>query len=233
MNEIKNEEIDCTITSPPYGRLKKYGTENENIGNFSGDLQVEMLSKVFKEVYRTTKDGGFCCINIGEYIDKFGMFLYPFQAKLTLSMIDTGWKYFRNIIWNKKNNTAQIIGDTKTNNHYFLGTEPILIFRKFINYNKNTKGANVEQELRLNVWDIAPYIKKEDEHIAIYPKELVRRLMILYSKEKDFILDPFLGSGTTLEVAKELNRNGYGYEIVEKYYDLAKNKLNEEQKRLI
>ena len=227
MEDIENNTVDLIITSPPYGKLKDYSQDANQIGMYEGDTAISMLSRVFLECYRVMKDGAFICINIGEYCDIKG-FLYPFQAKLTLMMIDLGFKYFRNITWNKKTRTWQLIG--KGPYLYFLATEPILIFRKCEFYElsddeKTNKIKEIETLLKLNVWDIEPYNKKEDEHIAIYPEELVKRLILIYSKEGDIVLDPFTGSGTTLKVANELKRNSIGYEICKEFKNQITNKI--------
>lgn len=83
-------------------------------------------------------------------------------------------------------------------------------------------------EYTKQIWNIA-IVNRGDlaygKHSAIMPEEIVKRLIRLYSFENDVVLDPFAGSGTTLKVAKELNRNYIGYELYSEYIKLINEKL--------
>ncbi len=78
-----------------------------------------------------------------------------------------------------------------------------------------------------NLWHIAPVPPNIIEHPAPYPEEIPYRLIRLYSYPGDLILDPFVGSGQTLKVARHLERSYVGYEIIEKYVELAKRRIEE------
>ncbi len=80
-------------------------------------------------------------------------------------------------------------------------------------------------EWRNSIWEIKPESSKRTKHVAPFPMELPRRLITLYSFESELVLDPFLGSGTTLRAAKLLNRKGIGFEHDAKYFELAKRNL--------
>ena len=231
MKELPDEIVNLTVTSPPYGTIKDYSEDTEQIGNFKGDLQIEKLKEVFKEVYRLTKDGGFCAINIGEYIQEEG-YLYPFSAKLTLMMIEIGFKYIRNIIWKKPSSQQNIF--SKFKHHYNMDTEYIIIFRKQTFFKEEEEKRDYsDKELLHNVWNIQPNTRtSEDDHIAIFPEELPKRIINLYSKEGDIILEPFTGSGTTINIAYKLQRHSIGYEINKEYCKLIINNINPKQKRL-
>ena len=86
-------------------------------------------------------------------------------------------------------------------------------------------------EYTKQVWDI-PIPNKGDmaygEHAAIMPEEIARRCVRMFSYVDDIVLDPFTGSGTTLKVAKELQRRYIGYEIYEHYHDLISQKLQQD-----
>jgi len=227
MLELPDEIIDLTITSPPYGKIKDYSEDKEQIGNYEGDLQIEKLREVFKEVFRITKDGGFCAVNIGDYTEEKG-YLFPFTAKMVLMMIDIGFKFIRNISWKKPASAQHMF--QKFRHHYILDTEPILIFRKQTFFEEEKERRDfADKELLHNVWNITPYSKKEDEHIAIFPDELVKRLITIYTKEGDVVLDPFTGSGTVLDVAFKLNRHSIGYELNKDYCLKATEKISPQQ----
>ncbi len=78
-----------------------------------------------------------------------------------------------------------------------------------------------------NVWHIAPVPPDYIDHPAPFPEEIPFRLITLYSYPNDLVLDPFAGSGQTLKVARWLNRQYVGYEIIEKYVDLCRRRVNE------
>jgi len=80
---------------------------------------------------------------------------------------------------------------------------------------------------RNSVWNVAPEKASQVGHIAPFPLEIPSRLITLYSFENEIVLDPFLGSGTTLRAAKILNRKGIGFEHSEKYFELAKRNLSQ------
>lgn len=78
-----------------------------------------------------------------------------------------------------------------------------------------------------NVWHIAPVPPDYIDHPAPFPEEIPFRLITLYSCPNDLVLDPFAGSGQTLKVARWLNRQYVGYEIIEKYVELCRRRINE------
>jgi DNA modification methylase len=77
------------------------------------------------------------------------------------------------------------------------------------------------------MWDIPSYrvSGKNKVHVAGFPMELCDRVIKTYSKEGDIVLDPFVGSGNSCLSAKKLNRNFIGFELSEKYYNTAKQRL--------
>lgn len=79
-----------------------------------------------------------------------------------------------------------------------------------------------------NVLHLAPETGNKS-HSAVFPKSLPAWFIKLFTKENDWVLDPFLGSGTTLKVAKKMRRNSIGIEILEEYYKLAKKNIEEEE----
>jgi site-specific DNA-methyltransferase (adenine-specific) len=78
-----------------------------------------------------------------------------------------------------------------------------------------------------NIWHIAPVPPNHLDHPAPFPEEIPYRLIQLYSYPGEIVLDPFLGSGQTIKVARHLNRHFVGYEILSKYMELAQKRLNE------
>ena len=109
--------------------------------------------------------------------------------------------------------------------------EFILIFKKYGNspkVNKETKELSRLTDEEWNQYFTGHWNfpgEKQDKHLAMFPEELPRRLIKMFSFVGDTVLDPFLGSGTTSLAAKDLNRNSIGYEINEKFIPIIKGKL--------
>lgn len=82
----------------------------------------------------------------------------------------------------------------------------------------------------ISIWDIKKTPKERSfGHPAMFPVELCKRLVEIYTAEGDVVIDPFMGSGSTIIAAKELNRKGIGVEINEDYVGLAKNRLSQQK----
>jgi site-specific DNA-methyltransferase (adenine-specific) len=116
--------------------------------------------------------------------------------------------------------------------------EFILIFKKLGNAPKPTKEQKERSIITKEEWN--QYFSshwnfngvKQHEHIAMFPEELPKRLIKMFSYEGETIFDPFLGSGTTSLAAEHLNRNSIGYEINPSFLPLIREKINGEQLRL-
>jgi len=163
---------------------------------------------------------------------------FPVVADVTKIMMDTGFRYRDKIIWRKPEGYTRISrrsGVLKQHPYpmyYYPDNlqESILIFQKGeFDYSyvkrlpvetKDRSRINVveydEKKWNLTVWDIMnilPLPGRLEEGIAAFPEEIPRRVIKLFSFVGETVLDPFLGSGTTMKVAKELERNSIGYEI--------------------
>ena len=239
MKEIENEKIQLTITSPPYFNLKDY--QDGFLKWDSYNSYIEYNKKWFKELFRITRPGGYDCWNIqenlpnptnGERLD------YPLMADIIKIAYDLGFIHERNIYWNKHNSTQIYFGSyPKPGTPIFMcQTEVIMIFRKRGKYQGNEQErtqCSLSKDrwftITNNVWEIAPASAKERNHDAPFPKEIPRRFIEIMSVPSDYIFEPFAGSGTTLEVCNELNRNCIASEISEKYYNDIVQRINFKQ----
>jgi len=225
MKELVDNCIALTITSPPY-----------NIGKLSDvDMSDEdywkMIEKCFKEVYRVTESGGRLVVNVANLGRKPYI---PFSDKYTELLISLGFIMRGEIIWQKsKGANANFAWGS-----WLSASNPVirdiheycLVFSKD-SMTKASKGAStIEKEefmdSTLSIWNVPPARAKKIGHPAPYPVELVERFIKLYSYEKELILDPFMGSGTTAIGAINLNRNYIGYENNEEYIKLAEERIN-------
>lgn len=239
MKIIEDNKIQLTITSPPYFNLKEY-EDNFSFWN-SYDDYLETNKKWFKELYRITRQGGYVCWNIQETIPnpQNGERLdYPLMADIIKIAYDIGFIHERNIYWNKNNSTQIYFGSyPKAGTPIFMcQTEVILIFRKRGKYQGNEQEREKYKltkerwfEITRNVWEIAPAKASEREHDAPFPHEIPKRFIEIMTVPSDYIFEPFAGSGTTLEVCLQLDRNCIASEISKKYYQKIIKRINHKQ----
>jgi len=242
MNELSDESVHLVITSPPYWQLKDYGTDDQIGFNESYESYVNNLNLVWKESFRVLHNGCRLCVNIG---DQFARSVYygrykviPIRTEIIKFCETVGFDYMGAIIWQKITTTnttggATIMGSFPypRNGILKLDYEFILIFKKSGTPPKVSKEQKELSKLTTEEWNT--YFQghwnfggsKQDSHIAMFPEELPKRLIKMFSFTGDTILDPFLGSGTTSLAAKNLNRNSVGYEINADFIPIIKKKL--------
>lgn len=242
MNELPDESIHLVVTSPPYWQLKDYGVANQIGFNDSYESYINNLNLVWEECHRVLHKGCRLCVNIG---DQFARAVYygrykviPIRTEIIKFCETIGFDYMGAIIWQKtttSNTTggATIMGSFPypRNGILKLDYEFILIFKKDGTPPKATKENKELSRLTKEEWN--SYFQghwnfggvRQDAHIAMFPEELPKRLIKMFSFAGDTVLDPFLGSGTTSLAAKNLNRNSAGYEINPNFVETIKNKL--------
>ncbi|RNJ76529.1 MAG: site-specific DNA-methyltransferase [Nitrosopumilus sp. D6] len=247
LSKIDSDTFDITITSPPYRNAidysmhAKHGNKGEN---YRGKLSISVsdyidnMAKIFKEVHRVTKSGGYCCIVIGNEINKGT--LEPLPALLVSRLYEQGWALHEEIVWHKVTGGANRAGSFVQRPYpsYFRANimhEVILVMRKGENRLQKIEYAfsNINQdvmwkEIANSVWHIAPVPPGFLDHPCPYPEEIPYRLLNLYSNEGSTVLDPFNGAGQTTKVARYLGRKFYGIDIQKTYAEYAKTRLNEE-----
>ena len=246
MLEVQDDSVDLIITSPPYWHIKDYETSSQ-IG-YGQDLHqyLKDIYLVWKECFRVLRNGGRFCLNIGDQFARsviYGKYkVIPIHAEFILQCEKIGFDFMGSIIWQKKttmNTTggASIMGSYPypPNGMVEIDYEFILIFKKPGSSKKVSKEIKEISKLTKEEWK--QYFSghwyfrgaRQIEHEAMFPEELPKRLIKMFSFKGDTVLDPFLGSGTTISVALELNRNGIGYEINRNFLKLIKNKIKEKE----
>lgn len=240
MSELPDNSIHLIVSSPPYF----IGMEYEKGMNF--DEHTEMVQAVLKECNRVLCKGGIIAFNLGDIhffkgregkkdvVDQMELMGHKYQSWLRkhgIHLTDL-------IIWRKsmpawtKRKDIHYSETPHTAYKLLPNYEPVYIFRK--KGERETPPEDVVLKSRLSkeqwvawtpaVWDIKP-VQNMEGHPNIYPDELCMRLIKMFSYEGDTILDPFLGSGTTVKVARELNRNAVGYEREPQYKAVIMKKL--------
>jgi site-specific DNA-methyltransferase (adenine-specific) len=243
MEELKDESVHLVITSPPYWQLKDYGNGGQIGFNDSYEDYINNLNLVWKECYRVLHKGCRLCINIG---DQFARSVYygrykviPIREEIIKFCETIGFDYMGAIIWQKVttcNTTggATIMGSFPypRNGIIKLDYEFILIFKKLGEPPKVSREIKEKSKLTTEEWNEYFYGhwnfpgERQNKHLAMFPEELPKRLIKMFSFSGDTVLDPFLGSGTTCLAAKNLDRNSVGYEINHDFLPVIKEKLN-------
>lgn len=242
MKQIKDKSVHLIITSPPYWQLKDYGEVSQIGFNDNYEEYINNLNLVWKECNRVLADGCRLCINIG---DQFARSVYygrykviPIRTEIIRFCETLGMDYMGAIIWQKATtmNTSgggAIMGSFPypRNGILKMDYEFILIFKKLGNAPKPTAEQKKNSAISKSEWN--EYFSshwnfngvKQLGHIAMFPEEVPKRLIKMFSFASETILDPFLGSGTTSLAAMNLGRNSIGYEINKEFAPIIKDKL--------
>jgi site-specific DNA-methyltransferase (adenine-specific) len=246
MEKVKDESVHLIVTSPPYWQLKDYGNHNQIGFNDTYEEYINNLNLVWNECKRVLHKGCRLCINIG---DQFARSVYygrykviPIRTEIIKFCESDGFDYMGAIIWQKVTTChttggATIMGSFPypRNGIIKLDYEYILIFKKYGDPPSVQRDLKKQSKLTIEEWN--QYFtghwnfsgEKQNKHLAMFPEELPKRLIKMFSFVGDTILDPFLGSGTSSLAARNLNRNSIGYEINENYLPIIKEKLDLEQ----
>ncbi|MDR3349414.1 MAG: hypothetical protein LBO03_07405 [Acidaminococcales bacterium] len=244
MNDVAGKSVDLIITSPPYWQLKDYGVAGQ-IG-FDDDYEtyINNLNIVWKECFRVLKDGCRLCVNVG---DQFARSVYygrykviPIHSEIIRFCETVGLDFMGKIIWQKSTTMNTTGGGAVMGSFPYprngivrLDFEYILLFKKpgkGHTPTKEQKERSIMTNLEWNAyfnghWNFAG--TKQDKHLAMFPDELPRRLIKMFSFAGETVLDPFAGSGTTAKVARELGRNSINYEINPEFIAVMQRKVEE------
>ncbi len=242
MTEVSDQAIGLVVTSPPYWNIKDYGIKGQIGYGQSLHDYLKDLYRVWKECYRVLMPGRRLCINIGDQFARsiiYGRYkVIPLHAEIISQCENIGFDYMGSIIWQKKTTMNTTGGATVMGSYPYppngiieIDYEFILIFKKPGNGNSIPKERRNESILTKEEWK--NYFTghwnfggtKQIGHEAMFPEELPLRLIKMFTFVGDTVLDPFLGSGTTLKVASQLKRNAIGYEINESFMEIIKEKI--------
>ena len=230
LKNLPEDSIDLTVTSPPYDNLRTY---NGYVFNFE---------TIAKELYRVTKPGGVVVWVVGDATIKGSETGTSFRQALYFKEI--GFNLHDTMIYAKKNPTPY------HHNRYNPCFEYMFILAKgkpktfspimiptqnkkpgtFRYPDGSMKNANTPEPRSMKMMDNIFYFsvgtdREAIEHPAKFPEQLAHDHIISWSNEGDTVLDPFLGSGTTGKMAKQLNRNFIGIEISQEYLDIAQKRI--------
>ena len=243
MRELEDGSIGFAVTSPPYWSIKDYGHPNQIGFAQSYEDYLAALRQVMAECLRVLMPGCRLALNIGDqYLRaaEHGRYrVLPIPADLTRIGIDLGFDFMGAIVWRKISTTHTTGGGAWMGSMYYpkdghvtYEHEYILLLRKQGQWPRPRGEAKERSRLTKEerqawfrgVWDDLPP-ERQKEHVAMFPVELPRRLIRMYSFVGETILDPFLGSGTTTLAAALEGRNSVGYEINADFEPLIRQKL--------
>jgi modification methylase len=242
MTLLPDSSVHLAITSPPYWQLKDYGTENQIGFHDNYENYINNLNLVWKECYRVLHKGCRLCVNIG---DQFARAIYygrykviPIREEIIKFCENIGFDYMGAVIWQKVTTSNTTGGGVQMGSYPYprngilkLDYEFILIFKKLGEAPKHTKEQKELSKMTAEEWNtfFAGHWNfagaRQGSHIAMFPEELPRRLIKMFSFVGETVFDPFAGSGTTALAAKNLDRNSVGYEINSEFIPLIKEKL--------
>ncbi|MCL5011141.1 MAG: helix-turn-helix domain-containing protein [Patescibacteria group bacterium] len=232
LSEAPDNSIDIIITSPPYNFGLDYKNDNKNDTKKWADYFYQ-LNEIWRECVRVLKPGGRFCVNIQPLFSDY----IPTHHLISKQLLNLGLLWKGEIIWEKNNYNCKYTawGSWKSPSMPYLkySWEFVEVFCKET-HKKTGESVNIDiagEEFKKWVyakWSIAPERNmKKYEHPAMFPEELVTRLLKLFSYKNDFVLDPFNGVGTTTSVAKKLNRRYLGIDIAPEYCKTAETRLSE------
>ncbi|MBQ3595622.1 MAG: thermonuclease family protein [Bacteroidales bacterium] len=239
---IPDKSVHLIITSPPYWQLKDYGSDKQIGFHDSYEDYINNLNMVWSECNRILHDGCRLCINIG---DQFARSVYygrykviPIRTEIIRFCESLGMDYMGAIIWQKQTTMNTTGGGAVMGSFPYprngilkIDYEFILIFKKqgkapipTIDYKKMSEMSKEEWNTYFaSHWTFGG--AKQDGHIAVFPEELPRRLIKMFSFVGETVFDPFMGSGTTSLAARNLKRNSIGYEINPDFIKYYKQKV--------
>jgi len=240
MQEIEDESVHLMVTSPPYFNAPfDYKGLFKNYGQYLG-----VLNRVAREIFRVLIKGRIAVLNIDDMLVDGQKF--PIVADATKIFQNAGFRYRDRIIWKKPDGYLRISrrsGVLLQNPYpmYFYPDnllESIIIFQKGkFNYRSIPKEIREASKIDIKefsnnkwymtLWEMVNVLPGSplEKEIAAFPEELPYRIIKLFSYKGETVLDPFVGSGTTMKVARQLGRNSIGIEIKKSLIPIIKKKV--------
>jgi DNA modification methylase len=230
MTEVDDASIDLVVTSPPYWHIKDYGVPGQIGYGQSLHEYLKDLYHTWRECFRMLREGARLCINIGDQFARAAVYgrykVIPLHAEFINQCEQIGFDFMGAIIWQKRTTMNTSGGATIMGSYPFPPNGIVEIDYEFIHiFKKPGQSKKVSPEIkaasRLTKEEWKEYFAghwyfggtRQVGHEAMFPEELPRRLIRMFTFQGDTVLDPFLGSGTTVKAALDLGRNAVGYEI--------------------
>jgi len=230
MTRIPDQSLDLIITSPPYNFGHEYAQDSNN-DTHEWTRYFEQLLTVWRQCERVLKPGGRMAVNIQPLFSDY----IPSHHIISQQLASLGLLWKAEFLWEKNNYNAKYTawGSWRSPSMPYIKYtwEFIEVFDK-MTHKKGGRREDIDitgdefKEWVLGKWSFPPEIRMKDYcHPAMFPEELPRRLMKLFSYKNDIVLDPFNGAGTTTLVAWKLHRRFIGIDVSQQYCDMALRRL--------
>ena len=246
--------VNCVVTSPPYYWLRDYGVDGQIGMESSISEYIDALTEIMHEVRRVLRDDGVAFFNIGDTfysgkgmsqgqdgkskkrrfglraVDKSGGMGIGLQRKsligipwrLATSFMESGWVLRSAIIWHRLNRLPEHVQDRPGRSYDY-----VFLLAKSRRYYFN-KQALIDKKIEEDMWTIPAQPKPSGGlDTAPFPDELVKRCLEVGCPKNGIVLDPFVGSGTTVRVANEIEMSGLGIDLNRDFCIYAANSLGE------
>ncbi len=245
LSVIPDESVHLVLTSPPYWNLKQYNSHKEQLGHIDDySLFLDKLDTVWRQCFDKLVVGGRMIVVVGDVMQSRRVHgrhkVVPLHAEIQVRCEKIGFDNLAPLFWHKISNASfEAKGNSK-----FLGkpyepnavikhdVEYLLMLRKSGGYRTPTLeqrrlsiiSSNEFDEWFQQIWTL-PGASTRNGHPAPYPEALVHRLIRMFSFVGDTVLDPFLGSGTTMVAAARIGRNSIGVEVDDTYAHYSKTRM--------
>lgn len=252
LQNFPDESLRLAVTSPPYNIGKDYGEGIDDRQPLSE--WREMIAGVMDEVFRLLRPDGKFVVNVGASFGKTDVEGRYFRIPLNHHVIEiaqeAGFDLYDEYVWTKNQYSSHgggaLFGSYPYPTNFMANQqhEYVLVFRKWVSEDYHSKrelpetgtpkredSALTKEEWReytKSVWNDIPAAKSSElgiDHDAMYPVDLPKRAIKLYSFVDDVVLDPFMGSGTTAVAAQQADRDYLGVELNEEYVEMARERV--------
>ena len=230
---VDNGSVDLLVTSPPYNVDIRYNSHNDEMPY---EDYLDFARRWLSKCYELVKDDGRFCLNIPLDKNKGGQ--QSVCADLTTIAKQAGWKYHSTIIWNEQNISRRTAWGSwlSASAPYVIAPVEVIVILYKKRWKKKSGSGTSDinktefQKWTNGVWTFGGESKKRVGHPTPFPVELPKRCIKLFSFVGDTILDPFLGSGSTLVACSQTGRKGIGIEIDRGYCEIAQKRVINEGK---
>lgn len=239
MRSVEDGSVSLFVTSPPYWNLKNYGHPDQ-IGASSYEEYLGRLNRVWDQCFQKAADNAVLVVNVNSRRSK-GVF-YPLA--FDIARTNSKWKLWDVVIWYIPNALPQpnaymerlfdnkfeyLLVFIKGNPQSYKFHKP-RVPQKYAHdprsHKQNPRGRCLGNIIRIPAYR-PPNVREMGYHVAAYPEELAALMMECYTDPGDVVLDPFVGSGTTLKVARVMGRKGIGFELNTDFQPLIEKRITE------